>query len=281
MRKICSVVLALVTFALSAQVSGEFVEENSIEIQNRTEQNDSVFKAIKNYNAIMIGEMHGTKEPPEFLMGIVNTLLNNGKKVIVGLEISTDGLVNFNEDITLEKLKKSPFFSSASPDGRQCIAWAEMLLALKKLNVEIICFDLNMEHKGDKKVNRDSIMFMNLNSQLENDTNSVLVTLTGNISNKLMPYKGMKTMSYFLGSDERSMLRDKKILALNHMYGKGTTMNWLNDGYKLREVEGSAYFYEYATSYENYLFIYPVMEGYNGIIFSKTITASPPLVTGK
>jgi hypothetical protein len=57
-------------------------------------------------------------------------------------------------------------------------------------------------------------------------------------------------------------------------------MDWATDGFKTREVEGNADFYEFATEYENYLFIYNAQEGYNGILYSKTLTASPSLVPG-
>jgi len=278
MRKIYFLVITLVSVTCFAQVSGQFVEENAVEIKDRKEVNDSVYKAVKDYSAIMIGELHGTQEPTELLVGIVKTLIKNQKKVVVGFEISSDGLNDFTTNPTIETLKKSVFFNAASPDGRQCIAWAEMLVELKKLNVDIVCFDLDMAHKRDKNINRDSLMFENLNNYLKTDTIRVLITLTGNISNKLTAYKNVKTLAYFLQNNTNSCLKNKKILALNYMYGKGTAMNWENNGYKLREVEGNAGFYEYATPFDNYLFIYDVQEGYNGILFSKTITASPPLV---
>jgi hypothetical protein len=176
-------------------------------------------------------------------------------------------------------LKESTFFTTKSPDGKQCMAWAQMLVELRALDVEIIYMDLDLAQKANEKLSRDSVMYENLNSAFKTDTTRVLVALTSNLSNKLTPVKGLKNnLAYYMQKDERSCFKDRKILSLNHYYGKGTTMNWANDGYKLREVNGNAEFYEYATSYDNYLFIYNVQDGYNGIFFSKTITASPPLV---
>jgi hypothetical protein len=278
MRKICTIILALASVASFAQVSGQFVEENSVEIKDRFEANDAVYKAIKGYKAIMIGEIHGTQEAPEFLVGFVKSLLKNGKKVMVAFEISSDGLKSFVSNPTLEGLKKSVFFNSTAQDGRQCMAWAQMLVDLRKLNVDIAYIDLDLAHKGDKNITRDSMMYENLNAAFKTDTNRVLVTLTGNMSNRLLPYKGVKTLAYFMQKDKYSSFKNKKILSLNHMYGKGSAMNWANDGFKVREIEGNADFYEYATPYDNYLFIYNVQEGYNGIIFSKTLSSSPSLV---
>lgn len=264
-----------------SQVSGQFVEENSVEIKDRIEPEDAVYKAIKPYKAIMIGELHGTNEAPEFLLGIVKSLQKNGKKVMVAFEISSDGLKSFENNPTLDGLKKSIFFNTLAQDGRQCIAWAQMLVDLRKLNVDIAYIDLDMAHKGDKNIPRDSMMFENLNAAFKTDTTRVLVTLTGNISNKLTPYKGAKTLAYFMQKNKYSCFKTKRILSLNHTHGKGTAMNWGNDGLRQREIEGNADFYEYATPFENYLFIYNILEGYNGILFSKTLTASPPLVEGK
>ena len=281
MRKICVFVFALLSFSALAQVSGEFVEENAAEIKDRHEPSDAVYNAIKDYKAIMIGELHGIQETPDMLIGIVKSLVKNKKKVLVAFEISSDGLKSFVSNPTIEGLKKSVFFNTGSQDGRQCVAWAQMLVDLRALNVDIAYIDLDMAHKGDKNIVRDSMMFENLNAAFKTDTTRVLVTLTGNISNKLTPYKGVKTLAYFMQKNKYSCFKTKKILSLIHMYGKGTTMNWANDGFKVREIEGNADFYEFATPFENYLFVYNVQEGYNGILYSKTITASPPLVDKK
>jgi hypothetical protein len=280
MKKMWSIALLLVTVTTFAQVSGQFVEENSVEIKDRIERNDAVYNKIKGYKAIMIGETHGTQEPTEFLVGIVKSLQRNGKKVVVAFEIASDGLKSFENDPTLEGLKKSIFFNTQSQDGRQCVAWAQMLVDLRAMNAEIIYINLNLAQKADKNITKDSMMYENLNTYFKTDTTRVLVTLTSNISNKLTPYKGAKTLAYFMQKDKYSCFKNKNILSLNHMHGKGAAMSWANDGFKVREVEGNADFYELATEFENYLFIYNVQEGYNGILFSKTLTASPSLVTG-
>ena len=262
------------------QVSGDFVEKKAIEIKDRQAGNDTLYEAIKNYKAILIGGMHGTAEPPEFFLGIVKSLLKNGKKVVAALEIPKDG-IDIKKIHSLEDIKKANAFSSTSPDGRQCLAWAHMLLELKKTKAEIFCFDLTMEYKGDRRIERDSMMYININGYLKKDTSRVLVVLSGNISNMLIPYNKNKTMACYLAKSKKSCLKGKNILSLNYLHGEGTVYNWSNEGYKLRESESNAPFYEHATSYDNYLFIYPVMPGYNGILFSKTITASEPLVEHK
>lgn len=279
MRKIILALAAFVSLSASAQVTGQFVEEKAINISDRTAVNDTLYNAVKNYKAIMIGGPHGIKETPELVVGLVRSLQKGGKKVVCAFEIASDGLKGFKKDPTLDALKRSTFFTTKSPDGKQCMAWAQMLVDLRALDAEIVYMGLDLAQKGDEKLSRDSLMYEKLNAAFKTDTARVLVTLTNNLSNKLTPIKGLKNnLAYYMQKDERSCFKNQKILSLNHYYGNGTTMNWANDGYKLREVKGNAAFYEYATSYENYLLIYGAQEGYNGIFFSKTITASPPLV---
>jgi hypothetical protein len=277
MYKIAVLLLVLLPLSLISQVTGQFVEEHAIEIVNRAEQNDRIYSAVKDYNAILIGEVHGIQEGPEFLLGLVKSLAGNGKKILVGLEIPSDGVPNFDERVNIDSLKKAPFFTTATLDGRQCIAWAQMLMALKTFKDQIVFIGLSAQSRMDKNINRDSLMYEKLREAYCTDTSRILITLTGNISNLSVPYKGITPMAYYMRTKDYGCFRNKKILSLNHVYGRGTTMNWLNDGFRLREVEGTAGFYEYATSYDNYLFISPV-DGYDGIFFSKTVTASEPLI---
>ena len=84
--------LVCANLCLLGQVSGDFVEKNAIEIKDREAINDTLYNAIKNYKAILIGSLHGTEEPPEFFLGIVKSLLKNGKKVVAAVEIPKDGI---------------------------------------------------------------------------------------------------------------------------------------------------------------------------------------------
>ncbi|MGZ4067538.1 MAG: hypothetical protein ACXVPE_12510, partial [Bacteroidia bacterium] len=264
----------------AAQVSGQFVEENAVEIKDRTQANDTLYEKIKSYKAIMLGELHGVQEAPEFILGLVRTLQKNGRKVVVAFEIASDGLKTFVNTPTLDGLKKSVFFNTQAQDGRQCVAWAQMLVDLKALNADVIFINLNLAQKEKEARNtfRDSMMYENLNAYFKTDTTRTLVTLSGSFSNKLTPYQGAKTLACFMQNDKNSCFAGKNILSLIHYHGKGTAMNWENDGFKLRDIESNANFFEYATEYENYMLIYNIQEGYNGIFYSKTLTASPPLV---
>jgi len=282
MRTLVFIFIFLSTHVCWPQLSSDKVEELGVEIKDRMEGNDALYTALKGYKAVLIGEMHGTKEPPEFLVGIARSLMKNGKKFVVALELPSDG-IDFTKTFSLEELKKHPAFYGMSPDGRQSIAWADMLIELQKMKAEIICFDLGMHYKGDIRLEHDSMLYENINEYLKKDTSRMLVALSGNISNMMGKYNKYKTMAYYMIHEKHSILKGKSILSLNHAYGKGTMYNWMNDGYKLRETEGNAPFYEYASTWDSYLFVMadPFMKGYGGVLFSKTITASDPLVETK
>lgn len=265
---------------VKAQITSEMLEVNAVDMTVRSRSNDTLYDKVKGFKAIMVGGVLGTKEPPEFFLGIVKSLIKNGKKVIAGVELPADG-VDFKENWTLESLKKAHAFTTHTRDGRQSIAWAEMMVELQKTGAEIVCFDLTMEVKRELRSHRDSLMFLYLNEQLAKDTNKVFVSITANVVNRMVPFNKLKTMGCYLKDDDRSVLKGKPILSLNFLYNDGTAHNWMSNGYKVRNIEGNAGVYAYAAPYENYLLVYPVQDGYNGLIFSSTITASGPLVEVK
>jgi hypothetical protein len=260
----------------------DYLKNNAIEIVDRADTNFNVFNAIKDYPAILIGEMHGTIEPSEFLIGIVKTLSDKGKQIVVGLEIPNDQYGDIIKMQNINELKSTNYFINSVRDGRQSHAWAEMIIRLKKIkNVELIFFDLTKDEFNIPDINRDSLMYLKINEALKNKQKSYLVTLSGNLHNQLKIRKNIKPMGYYLQNDINSFLKDSKILSLSHLYGQGTMMNTMSDGYKLRETKCNAGYFGSSINYGNYLFIFDGREwlkGYTGVIYSKTIRASGPLV---
>jgi hypothetical protein len=260
-----------------AQVPAQVLEERSVEISVRAAANDAVYEAVKGYKAILLGSMHGTAEGPELFLGLVRSLRKNGVKVVAGVELPSDG-IDLRDTLTLESLKSSPAFKTSNKDGRQSIAWAGMLVELQKTGAEIVAFDLGNEYRRDVRAPRDSLMYLALNEALKKDTAKVLVTFSNNLISRLKPHRRYVPMGSYLQSDTNSVLRGKKILSLNHLYNDGEAYYWKNHGFKLWPVEGNAGFFGFAAPYDNYLFVYPVEEGYNGLIFTKTLTPSGPLL---
>jgi uncharacterized iron-regulated protein len=71
------------------------LKENAIPIQNLSKLSDKIYNEIANYEIIMIGEMHGTKEPAEFAYGLCNLVTKFEKNVVLALEIRSSQMNNF------------------------------------------------------------------------------------------------------------------------------------------------------------------------------------------
>ncbi len=288
----CTNIVLLLTITISltitngySQDSNEFIQyikNNAIEINNRTDTNSKIYNAIKDYSAILIGEMHGTMEPSEFLVGIVKSLAVKGKQVIVGLEIPNDQYDDIIKKQAINELKNSDYFMHSFQDGRQSVAWAQMIINLQnQKNIHLVFFDLTKDEWKNPNINRDSEMYLKINKELEKNPNSYLVTLSGNIHNQLRIRNNVKTMGYYLQNDTNSFFKSSKILSLCHLYGPGTMMNMMDGLFKIRTTEGYEDFYHTTTNYDNYLLIFKDkkwLKGFTGFIYSKTVSAAKPFV---
>lgn len=63
------------------------IKANAINIDKLDSLNNAVWQALKDYKLIMIGEMHGTKEPAKFVIDLARLFTGMGDSVQVGLEI--------------------------------------------------------------------------------------------------------------------------------------------------------------------------------------------------
>lgn len=254
-----------------AQSFSNFIKQNAIELKS-----ELIFDKIKAYKCLMIGEMHGTKEPAEFLTDLVRLSSKNGKKIILGLEIPANDMVEFIKKKTTKNLKKTIFFKNGYGDGRNNEAWFELIENCKKLkNVEFCFFDMNSNENSGSS-NRDSIMFNNLIKAYKNDTTKVIYTLSGNIHNKIKPYRNNKTLGCYMVE----YLSENTVLTINHFYGEGTMFNRTPEGLKIRKIKGQAEIFNSSTKFENY-FLPKLPEGfmddYTALFYTKTMTASIPI----
>ena len=80
----------------------------------------------------MIGEMHGTNEPANFLIGLAELFANYGDTVQVGFEIPGEQMTNYFQTLTDSNVSQSDFFTNNSADGRASVAWANAITRLAK-----------------------------------------------------------------------------------------------------------------------------------------------------
>jgi hypothetical protein len=264
--KIKYIILTLLTVGqLHCQNAEDAIKKTAIEYKVLTDPNQNVYTVLKDFKFICIGEMHGTKEPAEFLIGLVRTFVSNKRTVIVGLEIPNKLMTQFNDQRDSIGLSKTNFFTDKTVDGRGSEAWFRAINECNKLGVKFCFFDNSND-------NRDYGMYENLLECYKSDSNSVILTLSGNIHNRIIPFNNAKTLGCYL-KDRFG----KKLSSINHTYNSGTMYNRTSDGLKVHFIEPTDGIFNSSTNYQNYYLpnIFNIDE-YSGFLFTKTTTASLP-----
>lgn len=190
--------------------------KNVISLDSTLQIPSQLTNNLAKYKFILVGEMHGTKEPVKFVRQLA-IALSEKKKILVGFEIPADQLKLKSKTLTKIKLSKTKFFKN-SRDGRNSEEWMKTILALSGMpNVTVFFFDAV---KSQSHLDRDSAMFLNLKTEYLKDTSCLVITISGNIHNQLLPYKNSKTLGYFISSYLSGF-----VLSVNHQYESGTLYN--------------------------------------------------------
>ena len=265
---------------MSIGVVGQNLKEdllnNAIKINQLDDLNPAIYNKLNDFNCIMIGEMHGTNEPANFLIGLTKLLTEGDDSVQVGFEIPDGKMENFLELKTDSSVYQSEFFNDNSNDGRNSIAWLNALVTLNNNpKVNIFFFDVN---KSDYNVsnNRDSLMYVKIKRKISEKPHWKTLTISGNIHNMLKPYKDKKTAAHYLINDE-DMELSETLCTLNHFYQKGTMLNNIGNGLELRAIDNGASIFSETINSDNYLYLFSEPKSHSGFIFTKIITASTTL----
>jgi len=255
------------------------LKENAVKISHLDKLDKLVYEKLKDFKLIMIGEMHGTNEPANFLIGLTELFANHGDTVQVGLEIPSELMTTYSRLLTDSSVFQSNFFLNSFDDGRATIAWANAITRLtKNSKVQIFFYDIN---KSESKYfqDRDSLMYIKIKQKIIEHPNWRTITLSGNIHNMRLKFRDKPTAAYYLCNDKDIKLNDK-ICTLNHYYQNGTMLNNIGNGLELRQVNNNPSVFSETFDFDNYLYLYPTANTYNGIFFTKIVTASK-LTTNK
>lgn len=226
---------------------------------------------------IVIGEMHGTKEVPSFVLQLIKHLKKSQKSLTVGLEIPSnyqDDMNDFMRNGDFERLKKLDYFKY--PDGRSSIAVGQLMRGLRELEgVKIICFDIDVNSKAE--TNKDSLMGMNL---IKSYRDGCMVVLTGNLHANLKEgywRPNFKSATYYFNKGKEF---NDKLISLNTYYGGGTIWNCMQDGCKERNAGSNGGDLKQTYGLTNFIGIYESVHasGYSGFIYWDSVTASGPMV---
>lgn len=269
MKRIYFIFLAIISLTDSF---GQ-LKEKAAKIEHLDTLDISVYEKLKDFNLLMIGEMHGTNEPSSFVIGLTELFVNYGDTVQVGFEIPNEQMAVYNRLKTDSSVLQSDFFSNSSVDGRASIAWASAISRLtKNSNVHIFFYDIN-KSENENYLERDSLMYLKIKEKIINHPNWRTITLSGNIHNMRLKFRDKPTTANYLCND-KDLNFSNKICTLNHYYLSGTMLNNIGNGLELRQVSNEPSFFSETLDFDNYLFLDPMFKTYNGIFFTTTVTAS-------
>jgi len=224
--------LALSVLMLSCQNPENQSNGNTTNLGNLSNLSQAVYDQIKPFDVIMVGEMHGTQEPAKLVYSLAELIADNEGEVYVGMEIPEKRINLSNDELKTENLLQTDFFTAENSFGMNGQSW----------------FDLMVNCGADKRIHvffldnyttsrRDSSMYLEVKKIKELHPKRKILTLTGNIHNRLIPYREGVTMgSCIIGDD--STFEPSEVMSINHYYKEGTMMNNIGNGLELHEAKG-------------------------------------------
>ena len=279
MRKIIITIIftILILYPVQSQDSN-YRQAQMLSIKRLDSLSQDIYTALEEYRLIMLGEMHGTNEPVGFLIGLAELFAKNGDSVQIGFEIPENQMQTFLTEHTEESLRNSAFFAENLTDGRASAAWANAIAKLNKNPlITVFFYDVNNSQNFTVDV-RDSIMYLNIKEQMEKHPAWRTITLSGNIHNMLVPFKGQKTTASFLINDTTLKMKEK-LCSLTHDYVSGTMLNNRGNGLELQHVEKSSFLSGFPDDVFLYLLSSDPKFPYHGIFFTRMVTASELLMS--
>jgi len=220
---------------------------NAIPIDNLSKLNGDIYQEIAKYDVILMGEMHGTKEPAEFAYGMSKLIADKEGEVTLALEIPSSQLDGMTDSMSKEQLKALPFFSGQNSYGRNGDA----------------CLDLIYNANQDSRIRlkfidnyiastRDSSMYVEICEIKKAASFTKIVTLTGNIHNWLIPFSNEERIGGLLIQDTINF-DPARIMSINHFYNQGTMLNNMGNGLELTTIEPKDNIYNQTISDKMYL----------------------------
>ncbi|MEM8527500.1 MAG: hypothetical protein AAGG68_22860, partial [Bacteroidota bacterium] len=209
---------------------------------------NKIYDEIANFEILMIGEMHGTTEPAEFAYGLCNLITKSEKKVVLAMEVRASLMSNLSNEMSISELKELDFFRRKNFDGRNGVAWLD--LVYKSIQNERII--LKFIDNSYPSSTRDSSMYMEIRNIHNTYPNTKIVTLTGNVHNSFIPRFDKVRIGGYLLKDSVNF-DAKKIMSINHVFSEGNMLNSDLTGLKMRTIESEENIYNTTLSHEMFL----------------------------
>jgi hypothetical protein len=260
--------LSLTFLSARGQNDEVYLKANAIRFDNPEKLNDSVYTLLSPFQVIMVGEMHGTNESAPFVRGLTNLFTNKGDSVLVGLEIPAELMNRFLQLHNDSSIYQSEFFANPPYlDGRESIAWANLISSLNK-NHKVIVFFFDTNRDENVVPFRDTLMAANIKTQFNKHPAWKIITLSGNYHTSI---SNPGSMTSFL---KRNITA--KICSLNMEYKEGTCMASFSGDFKKKALGSYPSVFNSTEGYDRYLLLYSANSNYdyNGIYYTKYITAA-------
>lgn len=266
--------LSLAFNTSKGQADSARLAQSAIEITRLDSLSDAIYDVLHPFKLIMVGEMHGTQEPAAFVNGLAE-LFARHDSVIVGFEIPPDDMKAFMKAKTERSVYNSDFFKYGSTDGRATDAWASCIASLcKNPRIRMFFYDVNSGESKRNNDDRDSLMYLKVKRELKKHPKATCITLSGNIHNMLLAYKGESKMGRYLMNDMELNMRDKTF-SINHTFKSGSMLNNMGKGLMLNKVDNGKSEYSKFTKYTDYFFLFPSRQyAYNGVFFTRSVNAA-------
>ena len=293
MKKILSLLIILIGFTTckentekpttshetsnSIDNSAEMTEEqkdlkkSAIPIKSLSKLSNKIYDEIANFEILMVGEMHGTKEPAEFVYGLCNLITESEKKVVLALEIRASQMENLSNEMSIAQLKELDFFRRENFDGRNGVSMLDLIYNSIQ-NERIILKFIDNYYPSST---RDSSMYMEIRNIHSKHPNTKIVTLTGNVHNSFTPLFDKVRIGGYLLKDSVNF-DSKKIMSINHVFSEGSMLNNDGTGLKISTIERKENIYNTTLSHEMFLYKkFPEEQNeYTHILYTDKVTAS-------
>lgn len=262
----------LFSITIYSQSIDDYIKQNAIELKNINKLNDSVYKHFAKYKIIMLGEIHGTNETAQLANSLAHLFTKHNDTVCLGIEIKPEELTKFIANPTLQNLQYSKYFLSEDIDGRRSITWFNVIKhQLKNKKVKLFFFDFDNDNIT---TNRDSMLYENVKTVMENNPHSKTILLTGNLHNRLVCANAKKRMGYYLATDSSLKLANK-ICSINTSFDTATMLNKnVGEEKRLKQMIAPKSELSTAVNYKQYLLFLGEGIDYNAYFFVRNLTAS-------
>jgi hypothetical protein len=155
------------------------------------EVEQNVLDVAARSHLLLIGELHGTREVPTLVAGLLPKLCELGYGGL-GLEVPRD-----QRDLLLawadgQTDRPPPFYSQPSRDGRGSREMLELAKSARALGLELLCFDQTAEQPTHVWSDRDRWMAYNLLDEWTQACDGTrVVAMCGSMHARLVPEAGL------------------------------------------------------------------------------------------